>query len=323
MKNRISLVSLALLLAFSLVAMGCPPPEPEVPEVVEPYPTRPITVVVPWAVGGGSDRLIRALSIGALDHFGQPWRVVNMPGGGSTIGTKHAMAEPPDGYTIVQGCPSQLMTRLVEGLPPIEIKIACIFAWYEGILLSRPGTPWETWEGFKAYVEAHPGKITVGAVKSGLLVAEFLLEQVGLADKMIFVPYGSTADAVADFLGGHIHLTVVSASTGIPLIPEKAVAVVNTSEVPIVGIPEYEGVPSALELGLQGLGFPRYLAVPPDTPDEIVDFISERVGRMAQDPAVTAIFRVMGEPIAFEPRAEAQATWDKIVERVKQLLKAE
>jgi len=279
--------------------------------------------VVPFKAGGGTDRWARVMSSVAIDHFGQAWHVVNLPGASGIVGWKDVLGKPADGYTILQSSSTPVIALLKEEKPPLspyDIKIACYVSAFRSTLLSKPGTPWATWEGFKTYVEANPGKLTIGGTESLLMGQKFMLGQAGIADKVTFVPYASTVDTVADFVGGHIHTAALTASIAIGLIPEDGVAVVNTSERPIK-VKEYEGVPTADELGYEGLSFPRWIGVHPDTPDEIADFISEAMGSLLEDTAVVKFMKKLGEEVIFIPRAEAVAEYKKMVAAMEGLLK--
>ena len=339
MRKKILLASLALLLAMSLVAMGCPapappptppapappaPPPPPPPPPPPAYPAKTITYVVPFGAGGGTDRWARVMSSVAIDYFGQAWHVVNLPGASAIVGWRDVLGKPADGYTILQGSPTPVIALLKEEKPPIspyDIKIACYVSAFRSILLSKPDAPWATWEEFKTYVEANPGELTIGGTESLLMGQKFMLEQAGIADKVIFVPYASTGDVTADFIGGHIDTAAVTGSTGITLIPEDAVAIVNTSELATTA-EAYEGVPTAKDLGYEGLSFPRWVGVHPDTPDEIVDFISEAMGGLLEDTVVVGLMvGKLGEEIIYLPRAEAEAEYEKMVAAMEQLLK--
>ena len=346
MRKKILLIPLALLLAISLVAMGCPapapepappaptpapapakpaPPAPAPPKPAPPaYPAETITWVVPFKAGGGTDRWARVMSSVAIDHFGQAWHVVNIPGASGIVGWKDVLGKPADGYNILQGSPTPVIGLLKEEKPPLspsDIKICCYVSAFRSILLSKPDAPWATWEGLKTYVEANPGKLTIGGTESLVMGQQFMLGQAGIADKVIFVPYASTGDTVADFIGGHIDTAAGTSAVGVPLIPEEAVAVVNTSGLALTP-KAYEGVPSAKDLGYEGLSFPRWIGVHPDTPDEIADFISEKMGSLLEDPVVVGLMvKKLGEEIIFIPRAEAVAEYKKMVAAMEGLLK--
>jgi tripartite-type tricarboxylate transporter receptor subunit TctC len=287
------------------------------------YPEKMITYVVPFGAGGGTDRLARILSSAAMDSFGQPWHVVNIPGASGIVGWKDVLKRPADGYTILQSSSTPVIALTMEEKPalsPDQIKIACYVAGFRAILTSKPGTEWSTWEKFKAYAKKNPGKITVAGTMSNLIGVANMCDQAGL--KVNYVPYPSTGKAVADFLGGHVDTFAATASTVGPLIPKKGVAVVNTSDVPIPKkVKEFQGVPGAKDLGYKGMFFPRWVGVHPDTPDKIVDAISEKMGKLTKHKSVVRLFKKVGEEITYLTRAEAEAAYKDMVKSVKKTVK--
>jgi tripartite-type tricarboxylate transporter receptor subunit TctC len=292
-------------------------------EVYGKYPEKMITMIVPFKAGGGGDRWSRVLSTKAIDYLGQPWHVVNIPGASAMVGWKELLKRPADGYTIQYGSYTPVIGAVQEEKPPIDvsyIKVVCYLSPMRTILVSKPGTGWSTWEGLKAYAKKNPGKITVGGTAAFCLTTAYLFDQAGV--KATIVPYASTADSVADFLGGHISMLGASVSTVKPLIPEKAVGVVNTSEVPIPKVhKELKNVPSAKDLGYEGMALPRYISIHPETPDGMVNFISEKIGSLLKDKAIKSLLKKMGEEIWFVPRSEAQKDYNRMLEKIEKAVK--
>ncbi len=287
------------------------------------YPEKMIIYVCPFSAGGGTDRLARILSSAAIDHFGQPWHVVNIPGASGIVGWKHVLGKPADGYTILQSSSTPVIALTMEEKPalnPSLIKIACYVAGFRSIVTSKPGTEWSTWEKFKAYAKKNPGQITVAGTMSNLIGAANMFDQAGI--EVNFVPYDSTGTAVADFLGGHVDTLAATASTVETLFPQKGVAVVNTSDVPLPEkAKEFKGVPGAKDLGYKGMFFPRWVGVHPATPDNIVDLISQKMGSLVKDKAVASLFKKVGEEITYLPRAEADASYKDMVKSIKKTAK--
>jgi tripartite-type tricarboxylate transporter receptor subunit TctC len=316
MKNVLKILVCVIVLAFVLGSLNSD-------EAYGKYPEKMITVIVPFKAGGGGDRWSRVLSTKAIDYFGQAWHVVNYPGAAATVGWKELLNRPADGYSIQYGSYTPVIAALKEEKPPIDvshIKVVCYISPMRSVLVSKPGTEWSTWEGLKAYAKKNPGKITVGATEALLMGPAYLLEQAGIETTL--VPYASTADSVADFLGGHIHMMGGSVSTVKPLIPEKAVAVVNTSEVLIPKMyKEFKDVPDAKAVGYEGMAFPRYISIHPETPNEIVDFISTKIGELLKDKSIKSLLKKMGEEIWFVPRAEAQKDYEKMTVKIKKVIK--
>ena len=285
------------------------------------YPEKMITFVCVFKAGGGTDRWARIMSSGAIDCFGQPWHVVNIPGADGIVGWREALKKPADGYTIAQGSSTPVIALLREEKPPIspfDIKIVCYVSAFRAVLVSKPDAPWATWEGLKKYCKKNPGKLTVGGTTSLVMGQANLFDQAGL--KVNLVPYDSTADAVADFLGGHINTASATFSTVKTIVPDEAVAVVNTSEIPIP-VKGFEKLVTAKDLGYEGMAFPRWVGVHPDTPDEIVKLISDKMDCLLKHKSVKKLIDKMGEEIIFIPHAEAQEAYKKMVEGMKRAIK--
>lgn len=306
---------LSAIIAISLV-MGIP----SIDKAYAEYPEKMITYVCIFKAGGGTDRWARVMSSGAKDAFGQFWHVINIPGADGIVGWREALKKPADGYTIIQGSSTPVIALLKEEKPPIsplDVKIVCYVSAFRAILVAKPGKPWSTWEGLKNYAKKNPGKLTVGGTTSLLMGQANLFDQAGL--KATMVPYDSTGDAVADFLGGHIHLASATFSTVETIVPDEAVAVVNTSEIPVKK-KGFEDLPNAKDLGYDGMAFPRWVGVHPDTSDPIVWTISEKMDNLLKHKSVTRLIKKMGEEIIFVPHAEAQQAYKKMVEGMKRTI---
>lgn len=280
------------------------------------YPTKTITFVVPFGAGGGNDRWARILAGSAIDYFGQALHVRNMPGASGVVGWKKTLARPADGYTIIVGSPSPVLSLLLEKKPPIkpnQIKIVAYLSSFRAILTAKKGKKWSNWKGFAAYAKANPGKLTIGGSNSLLTGVASLMKQAGL--KITYVPYSSTGKAVADFLGGHINLVSATTSTVMGLVPGKATVIINTSDLPLpkkiakkLGKP-----PIAADFGYKGISFPRWVGVHPDTPDNIADAISVKLGKLLKDKSVKRLLKKIGEQVIYVPRKEAQVKFNQMV----------
>ncbi len=281
------------------------------------YPEKTITFVVPFGAGGGTDRWARILSSASIDVFGQPLHVRNIPGASAVLGWKFLLDQPADGYTILIGSVSPLIGLFREGSPPFQpdrIKIVSYVSAFRSILLSKPQKPWSTWTGLVDYAKANPKKLTIGGGPSTQLGIAMVLENAGL--RATLVPYSGTSGAITDLLGDHIDAATSTESTALSLIPERAVAVINASDEPLskktakkMGNP-----PLASELGYKdATAFARWIGVHPDTPDEIVEFLSQKFGELLKNKSVSRLIGKIGEEIIFVPREEAQKKYDKLV----------
>lgn len=317
MKIKRKIISVSLAFVFLLVGFSSI-------EAASDYPNKIITWVSPFGAGGGNDRWSRIMSSAAIDAFGQPWHVRNVPGASGVVGWRWLLKKPADGYTIILGASTPMIGLLMEEKPTIglnDIKIACYASFFRGVLISQPGKPWSNWKGFKEYVSQNPKKITVGGSFSNIIGLVYMLDQAGL--EVTYVPYPSTGKAVADFIGKHIDMLVASVSTVKPLIPEKAAPVVNTSDLAINRKKHkvFAGVPDAKDLGYEGLSFPRWVGVHPDTPDEIVDIISEKMGILLKSKSIKRLIGKIGEEIIYLPREEAEKEYIRTIEIMSKAVK--
>lgn len=281
-------------------------------------PGNVITLVVPFGAGGGTDRWGRILSSGSFDAFGMAMRVVNKPGASAIVGWKYMLSKKPDGCTILQASPTPIIALLREKNPPLktdQVKIVAIVSSFRSLLLSAPGKPWASLDGLKAYAKKNPGKLTLGGTQSHLLGQTFFLNQIGL--KVTAVPYSSTGKAISDFLGGHVNLVGITASSGAGLIPKRATAIVNTSNMALSKkLKVFKGVPTAKEAGAAPISFPRWIGVHPDTSDAIADELSDSFGKLIKQKAIKQLINKIGEEIIFSPRAKAAAQYKDIVKKM-------
>jgi len=284
------------------------------------YPEKTITFIVPFNAGGGGDRTARIISSASIDHIGQALHVVNMPGASGIAGWKELINRPSDGYTIIQGTSTPVIALVMEKNPiisPSQIKMVCYVSGFRGVIASKPGTPYSaSWEAFKDYAKKNPGKINVGGTTSNLMGAANLFDQAGIEVNLI--PYPGTANATADFVGGHVDCLAASVSQIEPLIPKRAVPIVNPSNVPIPEkVKAFKGIPDANTLGYDGMFFPRWIGVHPDTSDEIVQYLSDKMGKLLKDKSITRLFSKLGEEITFIPHKQAEAEYKKLIQKMK------
>jgi putative tricarboxylic transport membrane protein len=289
------------------------------------YPDKTIQWIAAFGAGGGTDRWARVLSTVAIDVMGQAVHVRNKPGASGVVAWKYVLEQPADGYTIYHGSSTPVLSLLSEKDAPFgpeKLKVVAYISEFRSILMAQPGKDWSNWEGFKAYAKANPGKLSVGGTLSLLLGVAVVLDSEGL--KVTYVPYSSTGKAMADFVGGHISAGVGTASTALTLVPEKAVVVLNSSNLALddkvakkLGNP-----PLASALGYKrAIAFPNLIGVHPDTPDAIADTLSVKIGEMLKQKSVVNMVGKMGEEIIYVPRAEATKKYNQMVEDMRAGLK--
>lgn len=224
------------------------------PALADDYPSRPITLVSPWAPGGTNDLLCRLLTREAGRTLGQPMVVDNKPGASGVVGTTAVARSRPDGYTLTLGSTPGYATAqsLYPNLPydPLRDFVPVIgVATVPNVLVVPPSLPVSSVRELIAYVKARPGQLSYGSVGPGStqhLCARLFESLTGT--QMIHVPYKGTAPAVQDLLAGVITLSFENMP---PLLPQirsgalKALAVTSARRVS-----QLPDVPTMIESGL-------------------------------------------------------------------------
>ena len=175
------------------------------------YPSKSITLLVPWTAGGGSDIALRALAEGASKHLGQRIVVENKPGAGGALAAQHmAATAKPDGYTVAQ-LPLgvfRLPHMIKTNFDPInDLTWVINIAGYIFGTSVRADSPWKTWEELIAYVKANPGKVSFASPGAGTslhLVMEDLALRLGL--NWVHIPFKGTADAIVALRGSQVQV---------------------------------------------------------------------------------------------------------------------
>jgi tripartite-type tricarboxylate transporter receptor subunit TctC len=222
------------------------------------YPSKPITLIIPWPAGGPTDITMRAMAEAAAKHLGQPIVVENKAGGSGTVGpATMAAAAKPDGYTIAQ------MPITVYRLPLMQkttwkaddFSYIIHLTGYVFAMFANADTPFKKWDDVIEYAKKNPGKVTYGSTGSGgslHLGTEMIAEKAGI--KLVHVPFKGAAEVNAAVAGGHVMLG--SSGTSIkPLVDAGKARFLNVWTAKRVSfLPE---IPT-----LQDLGYPYVIDSP-------------------------------------------------------------
>ncbi len=181
------------------------------------YPERPISLIVPWPAGGGTDVAMRTLAEVLGKQLNTRIVVENKPGAGGTIGPAGMAANSrADGYTIAQ-IPITMMRY--PHMQKVSWDVFRDFSWIIGVtgytfgVVVRADSPWKTWKDFVAYAKANPDKVTYGTPGPGTSL-HMTMQEIAAKEgiKWVHVPFKGNADATAALMGGHI--TASADSTG-------------------------------------------------------------------------------------------------------------
>ncbi len=300
-----------LCLAFSLTGCG--------------EPTKNVTIICPWAPGGGTDRLSRFWAAALEKEFGKPFVVVNKTGGSGAVGHKAGSSARPDGNTITM-ITVELSTMHHMGIPGgthEDFKAVLQMNADAAAIMVRKDAPWQSLAELLDHIKANPGKVKMSGTATGGvwdLARAGLLSKVDLpVDSVVWVPAKGAGPSLVELLGGHIDAvccSVPEAATQIEAGELRALAVM--SEEPLAEFPDIPIVKPDIDWVAVGW---RGLAVPKDTPDEIVDQIAAKCRKIAESAEFKDFMKKNGFSIVIREReefakflAEQDKQWKPVVE---------
>jgi tripartite-type tricarboxylate transporter receptor subunit TctC len=237
------------------------------------YPTRPITLIVPFSPGGGSDVASKIVAQKISEFLGQPVVSEYKPGAAGAIGATYVAKAKPDGYTVLVATESPMViSPLVKpGLGYVleDFLPICGYSKTPVILNAKTDGPWKTLPEFIEDAKKNPGRYrygTFGALSVGNFIMELLCKQAGI--KLILIPFGGSPQANAALLGGHVDIAVTAGTGGLYKAGSlKTIAVAEKKR-----LPDMQEVPTLTELGYPiQLGAQMAHCVPKGTPKEIID----------------------------------------------------
>jgi tripartite-type tricarboxylate transporter receptor subunit TctC len=269
----------------------------------QPYPTRPITIVVPFAAGGPTDVMARILGQHMSGTLGQQIVVENVTGAGGSLGAARVAKAAPDGYTMVMGnlgthAASVGLYKNLSYDPRVDFEPVILVANTPMALVVRKNFPADNLKDFKAYVASHPNKVTFGSAGTGSSShLTFLLYTHLTGEEIQHVPYRGVSQAVNDLLAGQIDMMfdqVVSASPHIHAGSVKPIMVTAPTRAPVI-----PAVPSAPEAGLPDLITNVWSALffPKGTPQAIVDRVNAAVDAAMRDPNIAKKLADLGADV--------------------------
>jgi tripartite-type tricarboxylate transporter receptor subunit TctC len=287
------------------------------------YPVKPIKLIVPYTPGSPVDVLARVVTQQVAARLGQGIVIDNRPGAGTTLGTKMAASAEPDGYTLLIGATSFILSfSLYQNLDydARSFVPVAMLAHSPQVLVIAPSVPAATVAEFVAYAKANPGRLNFGF---GLGTLPQILGEsfkVVTGTEIASIPYKGGAQAVTDMLGGRIDMIFGTTATLLPLIQQgKVRALAVTTQKRSKDLP---GAPTMIESGLPQLAliFSAGLLAPAGTPGEIVARLNAEINEAMRAPELEASMAKLGfEPQIWSPQeyaaflAEEGRRWPPIV----------
>ena len=265
----------------------------------QPYPNRPVKIIVPFAASGPADNYARFMAQRLQEALGQSFVVDNRPGAGSIIGTDAVAKAAPDGYTLLMMSNTQTVNESLIPVRPFNllkdfVPIAPI-NYSDLVLVAHPSVPAQNLPEFIKYAKSHPGKINYASSGNGTpyhMAGELFKYMAGVS--MTHIPYKGSAAARTDVLSGQVDVMFDAVTTMTENIKAGKVRGLATTgrtrstvapELPTVhedGVPKYEAL---IWLGMMA---------PAGTPDAIIQRLNTEINKIVNAPDVKATWAKQG-----------------------------
>jgi tripartite-type tricarboxylate transporter receptor subunit TctC len=293
----------------------------------DPYPSKPVRLILPFPPGGGTDLLGRLIADRLAASLGQPVVTENRGGAGGNVGAEAAARSAPDGYTIVLVAPSiaispTLYSRLnydpIKDFAPIALV-----AQVPNVMVTHPSVPASTLAEFIAYARANPGKLNFGSGGLGTsnhLAGELFNLRTGAG--LVHVPYKGVNLAMNGVLAGEVHLVFIGVPVPAPHIKAgrlRGLAVLGRERSPL--IPD---VPTAAEAGFADFDVTTWYGIlaPAGTPRPIIQRLNAELTKMMQAPEIRERLAAMGtDPLTSTPEElgayikQEMARWGDVIRK--------
>ena len=256
------------------------------------YPSRQITLIIPFAVGGSNDMVGRAIGKKLTEAWGQPVIVENRPGAGGMIGTGAVAAAPPDGYTLLLVSSTFTINPAIRKTMPFDtikdFTPVAFIARSPLLVTASNKLPVKSAKELLALARSRPGQITYASSGPGS-INQISTELIALSAgaQLMHVPYKGGAPALNDLLGGHVDIYVSSLPQVLPLAQNgqaKALAVTSARRTAL--LPD---VPTLEEAGIAGFDLWSWWGVvgPAGMPANVVNALNSEIGKMLNSPELS------------------------------------
>lgn len=267
------------------------------------WPTKPITLIIPYAAGGPVDTIGRIMAVRMGELLGQQIIVENAGGAGGMTGSARVAKAAPDGYTLLLSGSAVLAINQTLYKRPLynsltDFEEVALFSDSARVLITRKSLPANNLKEFVAYAKANQSKMQYGSagVGSGTHVCAVLLD-IAMGTKITHVPYRGAGPAMQDLMGGRIDFIAEQISTALPQIQGDSVKAIAT--LGLDRAPGLEHLTTAQEEGLTGLDCGSWgsFSYPKGTPSAIVQRVAKASNDAVETPAVRERFKALGVTI--------------------------
>ncbi len=309
-------INFSLLAATAITAMTALTTTSATAQSPEGYPSRPVTIVVPFAPGGGSDNMARLIASRLSERTKGSFIIENKPGAGTNIGNEAVAKANPDGYTLLLAQTTLSINPFIYKSLRYDVSrdLAAVaqFAVSPTVLVVNSNFPAKSLKEFIAHTKSNPGRVNYGSGGAGTSVhlAGELFETV-IEGHMVHIPYRGSAPAVTDLIGGQIQAIFDTAPSALPHVKGgKVKALAVTGPKRLADLPD---VPTFAESGLTQFDAPAWYGVmaPAKTPSPVVNYLNSQIQEILKEPATLQRLAQLGA-VASPGSAEAFASFIKV-----------
>ncbi|CAM3860846.1 Bug family tripartite tricarboxylate transporter substrate binding protein [Bordetella tumulicola] len=294
------------------------------------FPNRPVTLIVPYSPGGGSDNIARATAQFLSNHWKQSVVVENKPGADGLIATRMVMREKPDGYTLLISIPAiaalKYINKELKDDPLVKLRPVSMLATGPTGIVAKGDTDIKTITDLKKTCSQPNAQCSWASGEPfTLLAGSGLVDKMGLNGKMTNIRYAGTSAAINDIIGGRVTMVVTGTSSVLPHHKAGTMKILAVSSAQ--RLPQIPDVPTYAEEGLGDVEFTNNwygIFAPADTPDAVVKRIADAMKLAAQDPGVLKVLQpLLITPVGNTPEeftsivARDQKTVDKLSDRLQ------
>jgi tripartite-type tricarboxylate transporter receptor subunit TctC len=269
------------------------------PAAAQPYPTRPVEFIIPFATGGPTDTAIRIIQPQLATNLGVPVVLVNKPGGGGAVGMDGVAKARPDGYTLAATVRSTL-TILPATQPDVTYKVSDFavvgsYAYDSVVVLVKASAPWKTLEELVDHARKNPGKLTYGSAGLGtnsFFNMELIKQAYGI--ELAHVPFNGSGPVKNAVLGGHVPVGGAALSAVLSVVRSGDIVALATSA--SKRLPTIPNTPTMTEKGHADASLNTWMEIyaPAKTPKAIVDRLAAALEKTMKDPGVIAAVEKAG-----------------------------
>jgi tripartite-type tricarboxylate transporter receptor subunit TctC len=266
----------------------------------QPFPSRQITLVVPFPPGGSTDVAARIMADRMRAPLGQPVIIENVGGAGGSIAVGRVARAAPDGYTIDIGQWDTHVGSIIYKLDydlQKDFEPIGLLSVNPQLLVARKDLPADNLKDLVAWMKANPGKINFVNQNAAANVSGVLFEKL-TGQKLHYIPYRGAGPAMTDLVAGQVDLLVVQGAAALPQIRAgKIKAIANLSPQRSASIPD---IPTSDEGGVPGLYMSGWFGFfsPKGTPKDVIATLNSAMVQALADPAVRARFTELGLDVA-------------------------